>query len=187
MEKLRQAELLHPRVSLWCMDEHRLGLLPIRRTVWAPTGKPFTCSVNPRYEWLYIYAFVNPETGESRFWLVPALNKQAYGAVMAAFAQSVSAGSDHHVLVVEDGGGFHVPAEQGHPAGIETVRLPPYSPELQPVERVWALTDATVANRCFEDLDEFTAVLGQQCAWLETQPDLLTQQTLFYWWPLCGN
>jgi hypothetical protein len=30
-------------------------------------------------------------------------------------------------------------------------------------------------------------VVGEQCKWLETQPDLITQQTLFHWWPLYGN
>lgn len=169
------------------MDEHRIGLKPIRRTVWAPTGRPLICAVQPRYEWLYIYAFVNPETGESRFWLMPTLNAQAYQLVMAAFASSVGAGTKHHVLVVEDGGGFHVPAPQGQRPGIEIVKLPPYSPELQPAERLWALTDATVANRCFATLDDFKAVVGQRCAWLETQPDLITQHTFFHWWPMYGN
>ena len=169
------------------MDEHRIGLKPIRRRVWAPTGHPLICAVRPRYEWLYIYAFVNPETGESRFWLMPTLNMQAYGLVMAAFATSVGAGPEHHVLVALDGGSFHLPASQGHPPGIQTITLPPYSPELQPAERLWALTDATVANRCFDTLQDFEQVVGQQCAWLETQPDLLTRHTLFHWWPLCRN
>ncbi|WP_425429989.1 transposase [Deinococcus hopiensis] len=134
-----------------------------------------------------MYAFVNPESGESRFWLVPVLNKEADQAVMAAFAQRVGAGENLLVLVVQDGGGFHVPAPQGQPEGIETVTLPPYSPELQPVERLWALTDHTVANRCFDTRQDFTETLAQQCAWLETQPDLLSQHTLFHWWPLLRN
>jgi DDE superfamily endonuclease len=187
VEQLRRAELLHPRVSLWTMDEHRIGLQPIRRTVWAPTGQPFICAVQPRYEWLYVYAFVCPETGESRFWLMPTLDAVSYQLVMAAFARSVGADEDHHVLVVEDGGGFHVPAAQGHPRGLETITMPAYSPELQPAERLWHLTDATVANRCMASIEELWETVGAQCAWLETQPDLLTQYTLFHWWPLCGN
>lgn len=177
----------HPKVSLWAMDEHRVGLKPILKTVWAPTGQPLVCPVQPRYEWLYIYAFVNPETGESRFWLVPEVSKLAYQRVMAAFARSVDASEQHCVLVVEDGAGFHVPPLEGHPPGIQTITLPAYSPELQPVERLWDLTDATVANRWFETMDDFTDTLGQQCAWLETQPNLLSQQTLFHWWPLLIN
>jgi len=103
------------------------------------------------------------------------------------------------VLVVEDGAGFHVPAREGHPLGLEIIALPAYSPELQrlgesgtfraspPVERLWQLTDATVVNRCFDTLDHLTDALAQRCAWLETQPDMLTHQTLFHWWPLLRN
>jgi hypothetical protein len=99
--------------------------------------------------------------------------------VMTAFAQSVNAGPDHHVVVVEDGAGFHVCDDDGWPAGLQRVTLPPYSPELQPAERLWAPTDATVANTWFESLDALIEVLGRQCAWLETQHDLLTRHTLF--------
>ncbi|WP_029478019.1 transposase, partial [Deinococcus frigens] len=126
-------------------------------------------------------------TGESRFWLMPEVSKRAYTLVMAAFAHSVGASEDHHVLVVEDGAGFHVPPEEGQPPGVQIITLPPYSPELQPVERMWDLTDDTVANRWFDTMDDFTQTLGQQCAWLETQPDLISQQTLFHWWPLSRN
>ncbi|WP_084046341.1 hypothetical protein [Deinococcus hopiensis] len=87
-------ELLLSRVPLWAMDEHRLGLQPILRTVWGPTGKPLVCPVHPRYEWLYTYAFANPQSGESRFWLVLVLHKEAYQAVMSTLANSVGAGED---------------------------------------------------------------------------------------------
>ena len=122
-----------------------------------------------------------------RTWIVPVVSKQAYQLVMAAFAASVEASQDHRVLVVEDGAGFHVPAREGHPLGLEIIALPAYSPELQPVERLWQLTDATVVNRCFDTLDHLTDALAQRCAWLETQPDMLTRQTLFHWWPLLRN
>ncbi|MBZ9752255.1 transposase [Deinococcus sp. HMF7604] len=174
-------------MSLWCMDEHRIGLKPIRRPVWAPTGQPLTCPVRPGYEWLYIYAFANPETGESLFWLIPVVNKHAYGTVMASFAQTVGAGADHQVLVVQDGAGFHVAPLGGQPAGIQTVTLPPYSPELQPAERLWELTDTPIANRAFNSLAEVEAALSARCLWLEAQPDLVTRQTLFHWWPLLRN
>ena len=108
MEQLRLAELLHPRVSLWTMDEYRIGLKPILRRVWAPTGQSLICPVQPRYEWLYIYAFICLESGESRFWLLPEVSRGAYQAVMTAFAQSAYASPDHRVVVVEDGAGFHI-------------------------------------------------------------------------------
>ena len=50
------------------MDEHRIGLIPILRRVWAPRGKRPRAVVRPRYEWLYLLAFavlalLAPSTG----------------------------------------------------------------------------------------------------------------------------
>ena len=178
---------MHPRVSLWAMHEHRIGLKPILRHVWAPTGEPHIASVSPGYDFLYLFAFVNPETGENHYWVTTSVDKVVYQHVMAAFSRAVGAGSDHHVLVVEDGAGFHVPPEEGHPPGIETVRLPPYSPELQPVERMWGLTDAPLFNRAFDSLEELDQLLQEQCIYLMDNPDLVSQHTLYHWWPLCTN
>ncbi|RTH18197.1 transposase, partial [Thermus scotoductus] len=49
------------------MDEHRLGLKPVYRRVWAPRGRTPLAWVRPRYRWLYVYGFVRPSTGESEF------------------------------------------------------------------------------------------------------------------------
>ena len=47
-------------VELWAMDEHRVGLKPILRRVWARKGQRPQALVRPRYAWLYVYAFVCP-------------------------------------------------------------------------------------------------------------------------------
>jgi hypothetical protein len=46
----------HPavRLTLWAEDEHRLGLLPIVRRVWAPRGQRPMAWVQRRYQWLYV-------------------------------------------------------------------------------------------------------------------------------------
>ncbi|WP_234559209.1 transposase, partial [Thermus tengchongensis] len=55
------------------------------------------------------------------------------------------------------------------PEGVRLVFLPPYSPELQPVERVWPLVNEAVANRYFADLEALMeAVEGR---WLVLQGD----------------
>ena len=57
----------HPTatVTLWAEDEHRLGLLPVLRRVWAPKGQRPIAHVQRRYQWLYVYGFVRPSTGQS--------------------------------------------------------------------------------------------------------------------------
>ena len=66
--------------------------------------------------------------------------------------------------------------------GRTLIPLPPYSPELQPVERVWPLLDEPLANRAFRTLVEVEAVLEDRCVRLTEMPDVLRTQTLYHWW-----
>ena len=61
--------------------------------------------------------------------------------------------------------------------------LPPYSPELQPVERVWPLVNEAVANRYFRDLEEMMEAVAERCRVLAQDPETLRRHTLFHWWP----
>ncbi|WP_223969178.1 IS630 family transposase [Thermus thermophilus] len=134
------------------MDEHRLGLKPVYRRVWAPRGKTPLAWVRPRYRWLYVYGFVRPGTGESEFWLLPTVNAVAFSEVLGRFARLRGAGEGKLLLLVLDRAGWHVSGRVEVPEGVRLVFLPPYSPELQPVERVWPLVNEAVANRYFRDL-----------------------------------
>ncbi|MGD1896759.1 MAG: hypothetical protein ACFB16_07380 [Phormidesmis sp.] len=52
-------------VEVWSFDEHRLGLKPIIRKAWARVGERLIAAVNYRYEWTYLYGFVEPSTGKT--------------------------------------------------------------------------------------------------------------------------
>ncbi len=71
----------------------------------------------------------------------------------------------------------------GGAGGVRLVFLPPYSPELQPVERVWPLVNEAVANRYFRDLEEMMEVVAERCRVLAGDPETLRRHTLFHWWP----
>ena len=77
-------KLLFPwlQLEVWAFAEHRLGLKPIRRRVWAPLAQE-----RPRYRWLYVYAFVRPGTGESEYWLLPSVSTEAFKLVLPAQAR----------------------------------------------------------------------------------------------------
>ena len=66
-------------VEAWTMDEHRLGLKPILRRVWARRGHRPVVAVRPRYQWLWVYAFVRPATGETWWLILPRVNVAAMG------------------------------------------------------------------------------------------------------------
>ena len=101
---LARAGAAHPGqpVEVWAEDEHRLGLKPIRRRVWAPKGARPTALGHHRYQWLHVSAFVQPATGEVVWFLSTGLSKPFFAALLAAFAQQVGAGRERHVVLVLD-------------------------------------------------------------------------------------
>ncbi len=175
----------HPgaRATLWAQDEHRLGLLPVSRRVWAPCGQRPVCPVQRRFEWLYVYGFVRPETGQTWWCLLPTVSAEAFGLALAEFARDEGIDASQRAVVVLDRAGWHVARALVVPEGIDLVFLPPYSPELQPAERLWGLVDEPVANRTFADLDALEAVLVPRCIDLSARPRLVQGHTRFHWWP----
>jgi transposase len=178
-----QAKAAHPDrpVEVWAADEHRLGLKPIRRRVWAPVGQRPVALGHHRYQWLHVAAFVQPTSGETVWYLATGLSKPFFEALLAGFARQVGAGRERHIVLVLDNAGWHGPEGLDVPEGISLVFLPPYSPELQPAEHLWPLVDEPVANRHFATLADLEAVVAERCRRLE--PAILKPHTDFHWWP----
>lgn len=179
---MRQA---HPTAELtvWAEDEHRLGLLPVVRRVWAPKGQRPLAAVERHYEWLYVYSFVRPRTGHSWWCLFPTVSTEAMSVALATFARDEGIDADHRVVLVVDQAGWHSSAKVVLPEGVHVVFLPAASPELQPAERLWVLVDEPVANRAFANLDALEDVLVDRCRTLEAEPARLAAHTRFHWWP----
>jgi transposase len=174
----------HPgaTVEVWAMDEHTVGLKPVLRRVWAPRGSSPRAWVNPRSQWYYLYAFVEPLTGRTFWLLLPTVSAEAMSVALREFAAFVGASDTRQIVLVLDGAGWHVAHDLVVPPGIRLEFLPPKSPELQPAERLWELTDETIANRVQSDLNEVVELVVARCRALQDDPDRVRAQTLFYWW-----
>ena len=122
-------------MRLFTEDESRFGLhegTP-RRRLTARGVKPQQ-SVWPRYEYTWLYAAVEPGTGESLMLEMPALDVPCVQAFLDEFAQSYPESLN---VLLWDGAPAHIAAALVVPANVLLVRLPAYSPELNPVERLW--------------------------------------------------
>ena len=128
----------------------RLGLKPVIRRMWAPRGQRPVAKVQRRYEWLYVYGFVRPKTGEVHWLILPTVNTEVFSLALSHFAKEVGASKEKRILLVLDQAGWHTGKEVEVPEGIHLEYLPSHSPELQPTERLWSLTNEAVANRLFE-------------------------------------
>ena len=182
---MAELQAAHPDAAceLWALDEHRLGLKPVLRRVWTQRGARPSARVHHRYRWLYLYGFVHPPSGRVLWYLMPTVSAATFGQVLAAFAADAGAGPGKEILLVLDGAGWHVAKELAMPNHLHPEFLPPYSPELQPAERLWPLANEAVANRCFADLTALGAHLEPHCLALARRPELIRRQTLFAWWP----
>jgi len=172
-------------VEVWCQDEARLGLKPIVRKVWALRGQRPRAPGHTRYEWLYVYGFVRPVTGQTYWLLLPTVNTAAMNVALAEFARAIGAGVDKRIVLVVDNAGWHRSKDLVIPTGIELVYLPPATPELQPAERLWPLMREAVANQTFATLDTLQDVVGQRCLQLAAQRERVQQVTYYHWFPSC--
>jgi transposase len=171
-------------VELWSEDEHRLGLKPIIRKVWSPIGERPIAKVHQRYEWTYLYAFARPKTGEVHWLILPTVNAEVFSMALEHFAREVGAGTRKRILLVVDGAGWHTAKKKLRvPEGIHLEFLPSHSPELQPSERLWPLSDEAVANRYFEEIEELEEALVERCVALGDQPEIIRTHIHYHWWP----
>lgn len=181
--KVKKLEQKYPncQIDLWFFDEHRVGLKPIIRKVWSPIGKRPTAIVSHRYEWLYVYGFVKPLTGETLWYLIPRVNTKWLNIVYENFAKDVGVSEKNKVLLIEDNAGWHHSKTGIIPEGIIVDYLPAYSPELQPAERLWTLVDEPLVNEHFETIDEIEELLVQRCNVLSEMKKEIRNLTYYHW------
>jgi len=146
-----------PRCHVFFFDEGRFGLHPDVGRCWALTGQRPVSMVNPGYKNFYVYSSVAPRSGKSFHWILPWVNTN----VMSFYLQKMSAEySDEKIILIMDQAGWHASRDLVCPGNISIKFLPAYSPELNPVERLWQwLRRHVCRNRYFSSLDSLSHTL----------------------------
>lgn len=182
-ERMKEIQEKNPekKVELWFFDEHRIGLKPILRKTWNKRGERPIAIVEPRYQWLYVYGFVEPKTGKTLWYLIPRVNTKWLNIVYEQFARDAGVGEEKLILLVEDQAGWHRSEKVEVPFGIEREHLPPYSPELQPAERLWVLVDEPLVNEHFKSIEEIEEILIKRCQVLMEQQEEIKNITNYHW------
>jgi len=175
----------HPEaeVELWAEDEARLGLKPVTRRVWAPVGERPVARFKRGYKWTYLYGFVHPKSGRVFWMILPTVNTELFSLALEELAREVGAGEDKHVVLVVDQAGWHTAGEVLLPEGIHLEFLPSGSPELEPAERLWPLSNEAMANGLFEEIEQIEQTLLHRCVELLDQAELIASLTNYHWWP----
>lgn len=135
-------------------DEARFGRMSDPRSCWAPAPHRPTVGLALIREFRYQYAAVSPWDGDLDFMTAEKMNTES----MSCFLKQVSqAHPEKFIVMVLDGASSHKSKELEVPENVSLVLLPPYSPELNPVEQIWnRLRLNYFANRVFDSLDAAT-------------------------------
>jgi DDE superfamily endonuclease len=139
--------------------------------------------VQHRYDWRYPIGFVHPGSGRTVFHLATSVSIALFEAKLAALAHVVGASARKQIVLVLDRAGWHSTQRLHVPDHVHLLFLPPYSPELQPVEHLWPLTNTVLVNRRFASIEGLEDVQATGCVALQAHPDLVRSATLFHWWP----
>ncbi len=159
------------------MDEHRIGPKPILRRVWALRGPRPQVVVRPGYEWLYLYGFGHPRSGRTWWLTMPTVSIAAFNLALAEFAADLQLSARSRILLLLDRAGWHITPEVIRPPGLDLQFLPPYTPEPQPAERLWTLTNEGLANRCFDSPDALEEAQTARCLAVSEQRAAVAART----------
>lgn len=117
------------------------------------------------------------------FHLASTVSIPLFEVELAAFAREVGASPRKQVVLVLDRAGWHTSVHLRVPDHVHLLFLPAYSPELQPAEHLWPLTNTVLANRRFATIDDLEDAQAERCVALQARPDLIRSTTRFHWWP----
>ena len=158
------------KTRVFFMDEARLGQQGTLTKVWAERGSRPTAVKQTRYEWVYLYAAVEPATGESMALLAPHVNTETFNVFLKMLADEVK--EDEHVVLIMDQAGWHKSKSVKLPACITALLLPPYSPELNPTENLWHyLRSHHLSNRIYDNYDHLIDATSE--AWRTLTPNTI--------------
>ncbi len=144
------------------MDEARFGQKGRVCHRWFTRGQRPPGLCDQRYSWTHLFAAVRPASGDSFALVLPQVSTVAMNTFLAQFAATLAA--DEHAVMVLDRAGWHTAKKLDIPRNVTLIWLPPYSPELNPVERVWLyLRERHLSHRL---LDTYDAIVDALCrAW----------------------
>ncbi len=123
-------------IEIWFQDEARVGQKGTHAYIWAPIGSRPPMVRDNRHSSAYLFGAICPDRAVGAAIIMPTVNAEAMSEHLKEISTQVASGA--HAVLVCDGAGWHQTGGQLRvPDNITLMPLPPYSPELNPMENVW--------------------------------------------------
>jgi transposase len=145
-------------LNLYFQDESRFGLLTVlRRMITARGIKPVAPFLH-RFDNLYLFGAFSPITGDRCLLEMPHCNSQTFQAFLDHLAHQ---NPGEFKILILDNGAFHHAKALNIPPNIAFVFLPPYSPELNPAEKMWRHLKDRISMTAYQSLQSLQAKLTE--------------------------
>ena len=122
-------------VEIWFQDEARVGQKGMHAYIWAPVGSRPLMVRDNRHDSAYLFGAICPRRGVGAGMITPSANTEMMNLHLAEISTQVALGA--HAVLVCDGAGWHQRGKDLQVPAITLLSLPPYSPDLNPMENVW--------------------------------------------------
>ena len=151
-------------IEVWFQDEARVGQKGSLEYIWGPIGSRPPMVRDNRHDSAYLFGAICHARKVGAAIIMPSVNTEAINEHRKEISAQVAVGA--HAVVVCDGAGWHQPGKRMRlQHNITLLPLPPYSPELNPMENVWDYLRGNELSRCV--WDSYDAIVAAcQEAWL---------------------
>ena len=167
-------------VEVWFQDEARVGQRGTVTRIWAAKGSRPRVIRQQQFEAAYVFGAVCPAQDKAAALVMPKANSESMQQHLDLIAAAVTPGK--HAVLVVDRAAWHGTEKLLMPANLSILPLPPYSPELNPVEQIGQqLRQSDWANRCFAGYDEIVDVCCQAWHQFANQPDTIRNLCTRQW------
>ena len=136
-------------VNLYFQDESRFGLMTKQKRVLVSKGVKPIAQYQHSYQWLWLWGCFSPVNGHSFYWETPLVSNDIFENFLKDFSNQ---NPRELKIVIIDNAGFHASQNIAIPENIKLIRIPPYTPELNPAEKVWQWMKAKTAMKLFKDV-----------------------------------
>jgi transposase len=169
-------------VRVMFMDEARFGRISEVRRCWAPAGVRPVAFAQVEREYSYAFAALSPFDGELVSLLLPWTNTEMMSLFLGEASRRYP---NEQVVMIMDQAGWHKAKRLNIPDNITLQWLPPYSPELNPVEHLWDdIREKWFSNRVFKTLNAVELQLLKALQHYLSSPSELSSLTVFPWMKL---
>ena len=134
LSKRFKEEGTYNKVRLMYQDEAGFGRISKMSSCWAPQGIRPSIPSHYMREYRYCYGAVDAQTGDSFFLIAGGCNTEWTNEFLRQVSQAYP---DDYMLLVMDNAIWHKSSTLEIPSNVELAFIPPYTPEMNPIEQVW--------------------------------------------------